>query len=167
MPASTHKDAIDAIVNQWEKEKPGLNLSAMATIGRLKRCSALIQPKLDKVFTKFGLSFWEFDVLATLQRSGAPYCLAPTELFSTLMITSGTMTHRLNQLEKKGLIERISNDSDGRSKLVKLSKAGFEIIDQAVEVHVANEESILQSLTQEQKKQLNDSLKILLDILEI
>lgn len=163
----THKkDAIDTIISQWNKEKPGLDLDPMATIGRLKRCAALMQPRLEAVFEQFGLSYWEFDMLATLQRSGAPYCLAPTELFSSLMVTSGTMTHRMTQLEKKGWIERVANKHDARSKLVKLSDEGLKLIDQAVETHVNNEANILQPLTPEERQQLDQSLKTLLALLE-
>lgn len=164
---NTHKlDGIDAIVAQWQAEKPQLDLSAMAIIGRLKKCHALMQPQLDKVFERHSLGFWEFDVLATLLRSGKPYCLAPTQLFSTLMVTSGTMTHRMTQLEKRGLIERIPNEHDARSKLVKLSETGFEIINKAVDEHVANELEILSSLNNQQQMQLNQSLKQLLLLLE-
>lgn len=159
-------DGIDAILEQWRAEKPELELSAMAIIGRLKRCEALMQPQLEKVFSQHGLSFWEFDVLATLLRSGAPYCLAPTELFSALMVTSGTMTHRMSQLEKKGLIERFINENDARSKLVKLSASGFEIINKAVDEHVENERNILSSLNDEQQQQLDLSLNQLLILLE-
>jgi DNA-binding MarR family transcriptional regulator len=159
-------DGIDTILAQWQKEKPDLDLSAMAIIGRLKRCHALMQPQLDKVFKRHDLSFWEFDVLATLLRSGPPYCLAPTALFSTLMVTSGTMTHRMTQLEKKELIERVANEHDARSKLVKLSKKGEAMISIAVDEHVENELAILSSLDQATQKELNQSLKTLLITLE-
>ena len=125
-----------------------------------------MQPQLDKVFERHNLGFWEFDVLATLLRSGKPYCLAPTQLFSTLMVTSGTMTHRMTQLEKRGLIERIANEHDARSKLVKLSETGFEIINKAVDEHVTNELEILSSLNNQQQMQLDQSLKQLLLMLE-
>ncbi|MGR6872963.1 MarR family winged helix-turn-helix transcriptional regulator [Pseudomonas sp. HK3] len=159
-------DGVDAILAQWRVEKPELELSAMGIIGRLKRCEALMQPQLGKVFTQHDLSFWEFDVLATLLRSGTPYCLAPTELFAALMVTSGTMTHRMNQLEKKGLVERLVNKNDARGKLVKLSAKGFKIINKAVDEHVENETNILSSLNNKQQKQLDDSLKELLLLLE-
>lgn len=159
-------DAVDYIVQQWEKERPDLETEAMALIGRLKRCSALLQPKLETVFSQFALSSWEFDVLATLLRSGKPYCLAPTELFSTLMITSGTMTHRLNQLEKRALIFRQSNSQDARSKLVKLTKKGRELISQAVAEHTKNETQILAHISKQDRVQLNTLLKTLLAELE-
>ena len=159
-------DAVDAICAQWASERPDLALQNMEIIGRLKRCAALVQPKLADTFAEFGLNIWEFDVLATLRRSGKPYCLAPTELFSTLMITSGTMTHRMTQLEKRGLIERLANPDDARSKLVQLTQEGFELIDRAVTAHVANEERILEGLDHQQKAQLNENLRLLLARLE-
>ena len=90
----------------------------MGPIGRIKGCAVLLERRLDETFAEFGLSRWEFDMLATLRRSGAPYCLAPTTLFSTLMVTSGTMTHRMAKLEAQGWIERLPNPADARSSLV-------------------------------------------------
>ncbi|PXF31546.1 MarR family transcriptional regulator [Pokkaliibacter plantistimulans] len=159
-------DAVDAILAQWRCERPELDVRAMATIGRLKRCSALMQRQLDVAFATYDLSNWEFDVLATLRRSGAPYCLAPTALFSTLMITSGTMTHRMQQLEKRGLIERLANPDDARSKLVQLTQSGLALIDRAVEAHVDNEQRILAPLAAEQLAALDQGLIALLALLE-
>ena len=159
-------DKVDNILAQWQAERPDLDTTPMGPIGRLKRCAALIQPKLDLVFSQFDISFWEFDVLATLRRSGGCYCLAPTALFSTLMVTSGTMTHRMNQLEKRGLIERLANPDDARSKLVKLSEAGLTLIDAAVEVHIENERNIVAELNESQVQQIDDSLRLLLAVLE-
>src|SRR5687768_13664295 len=112
MAAKRQPDAVDAILAQWHRERPDLDVSPMGTIGRAKRCAALLQRRLDETFAAFGLSSWEFDVLATLRRSGAPHRLAPTALFSALMITSGTMTHRLQRLEASGLVQRVPNPDD-------------------------------------------------------
>ncbi|MEG0223857.1 MAG: MarR family transcriptional regulator, partial [Comamonas sp.] len=91
-------DAVDAILAQWQRERPDLDASPMGPIGRIKRCAALLEQQLEAGFAAFDLSLWEFDMLAALRRSGAPCRLSPTELFSTLMVTSGTMTHRLKRL---------------------------------------------------------------------
>lgn len=163
LPPAT--DAVDAILEQWQQQ-PQLDTRLMGPIGRLKRSAALLQQQLDRVFSEFDLSAWEFDVLATLRRSGAPYSLAPTQLFSTLMVTSGTMTHRMNQLEKRALIERQANPQDARSKLVALSAAGLQLIDQALEAHVANQRRILAGLDDEAVERLDHSLRQLLAILE-
>ena len=166
MGAERQADAVDAILGQWRRERPDLDVSPMGAIGRIKRCAALLQRKLDETFAAFGLSSWEFDVLATLRRSGAPYRLAPTALFSALMITSGTMTHRLKGLEARGLVRRVPNRGDARSVLVQLTRAGLSLIDRAVEAHVENEQRILASMKPADLLALDDRLSRLLAVLE-
>jgi len=159
-------DAVDVILEQWRRERPDLDVSPMATIGRIKRCAALLQRKLDEVFAAFGMTNWEFDVLATLRRSGKPYSLAPTALFSALMITSGTMTHRLKGLETRGLVRRLPNRDDARSVLVQLTPGGLALINRAVEAHVGNEQRILASIKPSDLAVLNARLSQLLAMLE-
>ncbi len=166
MGAKQRSDAIDAILEQWRRERPDLDVSPMGAIGRIKRCAALLQRKLDDIFSAFGMTSWEFDVLATLRRSGAPYCLAPTALFSALMITSGTMTHRLNGLETRGLVQRLPNRDDARSVLVQLTPDGLALINRVVEAHVENEWRILAPIKPSDLAALNARLSQLLAVLE-
>jgi len=166
MVTTRELDAVDAILEQWQRERPDLDSSPMGPVGRLKRCAALLQRKLDATFSSFDMTGWEFDVLATLRRSGAPYCLAPTALFSAMMITSGTMTHRLQRLEANGRIERIPNSNDGRSMLVQLTPAGLELIDRAVEAHVENARAHLSLLQADALQSLDKCLSELLLTLE-
>ena len=83
----------------------------MALIGRLRRCSILLAPRLDEVFAAYDLSNGAFDVLATLRRAGAPYILTPTELFASLMVTSGTMTTRLQKVQKHRILLQMQKGS--------------------------------------------------------
>ncbi|PHV08424.1 MarR family transcriptional regulator [Janthinobacterium sp. BJB412] len=159
-------DAIDRILEQWHRERPDLDVAPMATIGRLRRCALLLQRRLDDTFADFGMSSWEFDMLATLRRAGAPHRLTPTALFSALMITSGTMTHRLQRLEAAGWIVRLPNPDDARSMLVQLSAAGLQLVDRAVEAHVANEHRILAPLEKKELAALDAGLARLLAVLE-
>ena len=163
---SVQLDAVDRIMTQWQQERPELSLHAMEILGRLKRCSVLYQPMLDTSFGKFGLTSWEFDVLSTLRRSGTPFTLTPTELFSALMVTSGTMTHRLKGLETRSLIERHPNPDDARNRLVTLSVQGHSTIDAAMTAHVDNMEGILSGLAPADKEQLNQALKQMLALFE-
>lgn len=160
------EDAVDRILKQWQVERPDLALEAMATIGRLKRCAQLLQRRLEARFEQFGLSAWEFDVLATLRRSGEPYCLSPSVLLNSLMVSSGTMTHRMQRLESAGWVERVPNPEDARSLLLRLSPQGLALIDQAVEAHVANEEAILAPLKSSEWRALDAGLVALLATLE-
>ena len=159
-------DAVDRILAQWHRERPDLDVAPMATIGRVRRCALLLQRRLDDTFADFGMSSWEFDMLATLRRAGAPHRLTPTALFSALMITSGTMTHRLQRLEAAGWIVRLPNPDDARSMLVQLSEAGLQLVDRAVEAHVANEHRILAPLDNKQLAALDAGLVRLLAALE-
>lgn len=159
-------DAVDAILKQWSRERPELDLSPMAAIGRIQRCAALLQIQLDQHFAQYGLSLWEFDMLAALRRSGQPYCLSPTELFSTLMVTSGTMTHRLKRMESTGLIQRVANPADARSMLVKLTEQGLKLIDQMITGHVENEQNILADMSHADIELLDQQLAKLLSVLE-
>lgn len=166
MSATRDDDAVHRILGQWRRERPELDVRSMGPVGRLKRSAALLQKRLDEVFARFGLTSWEFDLLATLRRSGEPYCLAPTTLFSLLMLTSGTMTRQLQQLEARGLIGRLPNPSDARSLLVQLSPQGLALIDQAVSAHVANMDTILAPLSEQEFSELDRALVRLLAILE-
>lgn len=165
-PPKSTDDAVATILRQWQRERPDLDASPMGIIGRVGRCTALLRGRLDETFSRFALSAWEFDVLATLRRAGSPYCLAPTALFRTLMITSGTMTRQLQQLEARSLISRLPNPDDARSQLVQLTASGLALIDEAVTAHVANEHAILSPLTAAQREQLEQGLIQLLAILE-
>lgn len=160
------QDAVDVIIGQWQQEMPRLGADRLALLERLKRCNQLLQPQLEPVFRQFGLAPWAFDVLAALRRAGSPYCLSPTELFSDLLVTSGTMTTRLGKLEEQGWITRLANPGDGRSTLVKLTTKGRTLIDKALTAHMANNDALLAGLPASRQKQINDALKQLLAVLE-
>lgn len=159
-------DKVDSFLAQWAREMPALDVGPMGVIGRLNRCAALMHRRLDATFEQFGLSSWEFDVLASLRRSGAPYQLAPTVLFSQLMVTSGTMTHRLQKLEAAGWVRRLPNPEDARSMLVQLSPAGLELAERALLAHVDNEKNIMAPLGAGGTAALDEQLRQLLAMLE-
>ena len=161
-----HLDAAARAVAQWKQELPELKAENMLLIGRLKRAAALIARELEKVYGEYGLTEGSFDVLATLRRSGAPYTLTPTELFSALMVTSGTMTTRLKNLENQGLIDRLPNPDDARSMLVRLTDKGKELIEQAVFPHVENEKRLMEKLDLKTKTSLQYGLEKWLEVLE-
>lgn len=160
------QDAVDYIIEQWQQEMPKLDADAQALPERLKRCHQLIQPRFSPVLEPFGLSSWAFDVLATLRRSGSPYCLSPTELFSALLVTSGTMTTRLGKLEAQGWISRHANPSDARSMLVKLTPKGRSLIEKALLAYGKAHEEWQAEMPANKRKQLNEALKLLLSVLE-
>ncbi|MGF1695418.1 MarR family transcriptional regulator [Vibrio lamellibrachiae] len=151
-------DAIERVVEQWATEKPELDTQPMAMLGRLLRVSKHLETHVAEKHKQYDLKLGEFDVLATLRRSGKPYSLTPSELIDSMMLTSGAMTNRLDKLEKKGLIERTHSKEDRRSVFVKLTKDGLVLIDEMMTEHVAVQTSLVDSLSATQKKQLNQLL---------
>lgn len=159
---STDKDPVDKILAQWAEERPDLDVSPMGLIGRTTRLASYLRKAIGETFAEFGLQPGEFDVLATLRRSGAPYQLSPTELFKSMMVSSGTMTNRVDRLENAGLVERIPDERDRRGTLIHLTNQGFELIESAVTAHVANEHKILSAIDDKEKKELEKLLRKLL-----
>ncbi|QDC01019.1 MarR family transcriptional regulator [Mesorhizobium sp. 8] len=148
-------DRAGKAIAQWRKERPDLDVSPMAVLGRLGEAATLVaRDRLAPLFARYGLQHGEFDVLATLRRSGAPFSLTPTALYETTMVTSGAMTNRLDRLEKAGLIRRVPHPSDRRGLMVQLTEEGRELIDRAVEAHIENEHRILSSLDTEERERL-------------
>lgn len=152
-------DHVDKILEQWHRERPDLALAPMGTIGRVKRLNQHLMQGMGKTWAAHELNAASFDVLATLRRAGSPYALSPGDLMASTMVTSGTMTHRVDQLEKAGLVERVRNPDDGRSFLVSLSKKGGEVIDAAVTDHVSTQAKLVSSLSDDERTQLDDLLK--------
>lgn len=159
--ASTPTDAVDEIVSQWNRERPGVDVSGMAIIGRISRLERLIRPRLESVFAAHDLESWEFDVLATLFRNGAPHQLTPGELLDSMMITSGAMTNRIDRLEQRGFVRRAKSPSDGRQVLVTLTARGREKVDAALVDHAANELHLVEGLHRDERARLVDLLRAL------
>ncbi len=155
-------DPVDAILAQWQRERPDLDVSPMGIIGRMGRLAKHLERSIQGTVSDFGLNGGEFDVLATLRRSGGPYQLSPTELFNTLMVSSGTMTHRIDRLEQAGLVQRMDDPNDRRGTLIQLTSKGFNTIEKAVEAHVANGHRLVSVLDEGEREVLAQLLSKLL-----
>ena len=155
-------DPVDKILAQWQRERSDLDVTPMGIIGRIGRLSKHLDRSIQETVSDFGLNGGEFDVLATLRRSGQPYQLSPTELFNTLMISSGTITHRIDRLEQADLVKRIPDSSDRRGTLVQLTDKGFNAIEKAVEAHVANGHRLIAVLEEAERQVLTQLLRKLL-----
>ena len=148
------RDALDALAGQWADERPDLDTSVMALVGRLLVVAGLIRRELEAFAAERGVQVGEADVLFTLRRAGAPYRLAPSQLASSLLVTSGTMTNRLDRLERRGLVRRRANPADRRGLDVELTAKGRRLVDAAIGEHVANEERMLAPLTPPERREL-------------
>jgi len=160
-------DRVDKIIKQWHQERPDLDVEPMEVIGRIKQLSQYFLREMDKTFSAHGLNGASFDVLATLRRSGPPYGLSPSDLMNSTMVTSGTMTNRINQLVTAGLVERTKNLQDARGFVVSMTDEGHKLIDQVLNEHVKTQAQLTAVLTEKDKKSLNSILRKLLSNAEI
>jgi DNA-binding MarR family transcriptional regulator len=137
---------MDAIGEAWQRERPDVDVSALVLLGRLFRTAALADAELARGLAGHDLQPGWFDLLAALRRSGPPYALRPGELMRATMLSSAGMTKRLDRLAEAGLVERSPDPDDRRGTRVRLTAAGRKAIDDALPVHVANEEHLLAPL---------------------
>lgn len=152
-------DGVDRILDQWANERPDLDTEAMGILGRINRTSGAASGAMARTFNSHGITGADFDVLATLRRTGDPYELSPGELSDTLMLTSGGMTSRLKRLEEAGFLARSEDPVDGRARKVTLTVQGLELIDNALDAAVATQTRLLDALPQRRRQQLNDLLR--------
>jgi DNA-binding MarR family transcriptional regulator len=151
---SERADHVDRMRAQWARELPGGDTQGMAILGRARRITARVRPTIEAVFAAHGLDTGEFDVLATLLRSGPPYRLRPTELYQALMISSGGLSDRLARLAKAGLVSRHAAQDDARSLLVQLTGRGRRTIEKAFREDMALEADLLRPLSEGEQRSL-------------
>ncbi|AYM80327.1 MarR family transcriptional regulator [Agrobacterium tumefaciens] len=149
-------DRTAAAAAQWRRERPDIDPFPMELLGRLGEITQIIMREhLTPFFAEHGLQSGEFDVLATLRRSGAPFELTPTQLYEAAMLSSGGMTARIDRLERESLVARRSHPSDRRGTLVALTHKGLSLIDAILAEHVENERTTLAGLTIAEQQQFN------------
>jgi DNA-binding MarR family transcriptional regulator len=159
-------DQVDRLVDAWRRELPELDLAPMEVLSRITR----VAQRLDRIrrasFAAHGLESWEFDVLAALRRAGAPYELSPGRLIRETLVTSGTMTNRVDRLVDRGLVDRLPDPHDRRGVLVRLTSAGRDRVDAALSDLLAREQGLLSGLGRQERKQLVVLLRQLSGALE-
>lgn len=165
-PPQQRRDPVDAIIDQWAVVRPDLDTAAMEVFGRIYRLARAMGDRTEKAYARFGIGRGEFDVLATLRRAGEPYTLSPRQLSSTLMLTTGGMTGRLDKLERAGLVRRSPDPHDRRGLQVTLTEEGLSRVDEAVGAGVDAQTEALAALDPEKAGQLADLLRDLLTATE-
>ena len=153
---SKNRDEVDRLIAAWKRERPDLDLSPLAVLSRITRIARHLDIARRDAFGD--LENWGFDVLAALRRAGAPHQLSPGQLMQETMVTSGTMTNRLDRLEELHLITREQDPDDGRGSLVTLTKSGMRAVDNALEGLLKNERELLGTLSASDRETLADLL---------
>jgi DNA-binding MarR family transcriptional regulator len=159
------RDHVDLIIEQWNRERPDLDLSSVAVIARVSRLSRLLEANLERVLESYGINASGFGVLAALRRAGHPYRLSPNALHRSQLVTSAAITNRLDRLAIKGLISRGPDPQDRRRIVVALTKKGRELIDEVITAHVQEGHRLLATLGSAEKERVSKVIrKALLDL---
>jgi len=153
------QDLVDQLLGDWGRERPDLDVSAMAVIGRLLHLGGVLHARAGERLQAHGLSYSELDVLATLRRSGPPYRLSPTALRQSVLLTSGAMTACLNRLEQRGMIRREPDESDRRMLMAMLTSEGQALIDKAIASHFAQASQAVSGLDPDEREALAGLLR--------
>jgi DNA-binding MarR family transcriptional regulator len=160
------RDEVDQIVDAWRRERADLDVEPLQVLSRVSRLARLLDQARGRAFSDHGLDGWEFDVLSALRRVGAPYELSPGALVQQTLVTSGTMTNRVDRLESRGFVERHPALNDRRGVLVRLTRAGRDAVDAAMVELLEHERDILAHLSATNRTALAGSLRTLLSAVE-
>ena len=162
MTGQPTRDEVDTIVEAWRRVRPDLDLAPMEVLSRISRLARHLDRLRANAFSAHDLESWEFDVLAALRRTGPPYRLSPGQLLRETLVTSGTMTNRVDRLVERGLVTRQDHPNDRRGVLVELTDAGRDAVDAALAELIAAERQIMAALEVADHDQLTRSLRLLL-----
>lgn len=154
-------DEVDRIIDAWRRERPDLDVAPLAVLSRISRLARHLDLARGRAFSAHGLEQWEFDVLSALRRGGEPYELSPGALVTQTLVTSGTMTNRIDRLEARGLVVRRPAPADRRGVLVRLTEPGRTAVDAALADLLDVERALLADLPARERDRLADLLRVL------
>jgi DNA-binding MarR family transcriptional regulator len=156
------EDEVDRLVAAWEVERPDLDIEPLNVLSRVSRLARHLDRARRAVFVAHDLESWEFDVLTALRRAGRPYQLSPGRLLRATLVTSGTMTNRIDRLAAAGLVERHPDPQDKRGVQVRLTEAGRRRVDAAFTDLLDRERELLGGLSSAEQRQLAGLLRTLI-----
>jgi DNA-binding MarR family transcriptional regulator len=162
----TPGDDVDQIVAAWRRERPDLDVSPLHVLSRISRLARRLDLDRAQAFARHDLEGWEFDVLSALRRAGQPYELSPGQLVRQTLVTSGTMTNRVDRLARRGLVERSPDPSDRRGVIVRLTREGQRTVDAAMADLLDRERQLLAELPPKERDDLAGLLRRLLSPFE-
>ncbi len=148
------RDEVDRLIEAWRRERPDLDVAPMEVLSRVSRLARHLDRARSQAFETHGLESWEFDVLAALRRAGKPYQLSPGRLLKETLVTSGTMTNRVDRLTARGLVERLPDPGDRRGVLVQLTDTGRDSVDAAMADLLAHERTLLGGISERDQQKI-------------
>lgn len=153
------QDEVDSILRDWANARPDLDIAPLAVFSRMTRITKHIDKVRVHAFERSGLTAWEFDVLAVLRRGGAPFRQSPKILVQQTMVSSGTMTNRIDRMEGRGLVQRLTDPNDGRGVLVEMTPQGLTLVDAAMTRLADAEERLIGTMSRTERERLATLLR--------
>ena len=162
LAAAPARDEVDDLIAAWRQQRPDLDVAPLQVLSRVSRLARHLDIARRGAFAAHDLESWEFDVLSALRRAGPPFQLTPGALLRATLVTSGTMTNRIDRLASADLVYREPDPSDRRGVLVTLSERGRSVVDAALTDLLDRERALLAALSDDQRSVLADLLRTLL-----
>jgi DNA-binding MarR family transcriptional regulator len=159
-------DHVDQILAQWARERPDLDVAPVAVFARITRASRGLERAMSVALREFGLSRGEFDVIVSLRRAGVPHRLNPSDLAQSLLLSTGTMTNRVDRLERAGWVTRLPDPEDRRGILVQLTESGLVTVEAAMEALLRTERGLLDGFGVEDQRALANLLRRVVLVLD-
>ena len=152
--AMKQQDEVDRILADWRSARPDLDLAPLSVFSRMTRITKHLDKARARAFERSGLASWEFDVLAVLRRGGDPFRQSPKVLVQQTMVSSGTMTNRIDRMATRGLVRRLTDPNDGRGVLVEMTEQGRTLVDAAMTRLSDSEEQLLGGVPRSERERL-------------
>ena len=162
LPAPLLRDEVDDLVDAWRAQRPDLDVEPMQVLSRISRLARHLDIARRDAFAEHELESWGFDVLSALRRQGPPFQLTPGALLRATLVTSGTMTNRIDRLAAAGLVRREPDPRDKRGVLVTLTEQGQARVDAALAGLLQRERVLLAGLDAGEQQHLAELMRILL-----
>ncbi|WP_312795360.1 MarR family winged helix-turn-helix transcriptional regulator [Tianweitania sp.] len=159
-------DRVGRGMEKWRRARPDIDVSGKAVVGRIRHLNDIVMRAVDKALAKHGVKYPVYAVLATIRVSGSPYRMSPTELLSTLLVTSGGLSNLLRRMEADGYITRAADKRDGRGVIVELTEQGVAIADASMADHAAVERDLIECLPDDVKETIARALGLMITVAE-
>lgn len=162
----TEPDQVDASLEVWARELPDIDLETEGIVTRIWKLERHLDATMSATLEAFDLSHGEYKLMVNLRYAGPPYRGKPGKLAKRLGLSTGAMTNRLDNMERRGLIRRLDDPDDRRGVIVELTEEGKLLWDRAVEAQAEKESIVATALDEAERRELNVLLRRLMNAFE-
>lgn len=140
--------ALSNLLHQWEEQRPDLDLTAFRLVGAVMQLSQVFEAEFKALAQQqFGIGAGDLRILMALRRAGEPYALRPTDLFQSLLVTSGAVTKQVERLAESGFVKRVLPKGARLRHLIALTPKGVRAANYAQEAIATSLAAVAPTLT--------------------